>query len=229
MEQKGTIRGALVRYSSILACCAFALVPAYSVAQQSPAQEPGSYDPPRWSVALGTDPFDLNLSSREPGVKAQMLGTVAREWARPASGFGFRVQLLIGRDLPSGQRFTGGSCDVDSRGCEISLSRQFAGLTGALTHEWRRNTGLRPYIVGGPGLYIERTDASAKDLLLSAPAFLPPTGTHLSLGVMGGAGLAFRVGRADLFVEQAFHLSEVLSSVRGGDLISHPLSFGIRF
>lgn len=229
MERKDTTPRTFVRHRTILTCCVLMLAPAFAAAQQSQPRGPISADAPRRSVALGTDPFALNLSSREPGVKAQMLGTLAREWRQSESGFGFRAQLLLGRDLPSGQRFTGGSCTTSSLGCEISVSRQFAGLTGALTHEWRRGTGLRPYVVGGPGLYIERTDASAKDLLLSAPAFLPPTGTHASLGVMGGAGVAFRIGGTDLFVEQAFHLSEVLSNVHSGDLVSHPLSFGIRF
>jgi hypothetical protein len=198
-----------------------------ALAQQAPTAT--SAEVPHWSLALGTDPFELNLSSREPGTKGQILGTLSRDWARPTSQFGVRAQLLFGKDLPRGQRFTGGNCTPTDPACEINLSREFVGLTAALTREWRRNSGLRPYLVGGPGLYLEQTDANAKDQLLLAPAFLPPTGTHLSLGVMGGAGLSFKVGHTNLFIEQAFHLSEALSTRRGGALISHPLSVGFRF
>ncbi len=186
---------------------------------------PSAFFEARWSAAVGIDPFEFDLRTRDPGVRGQLFGVLARHWSPSGSGLAARAQLTIGADLPRGYR-VGNS---EACGCVVGVSRSFGAFGTLATYEWRRARLLRPYVLGGPSLHAERTGWSVErgPLTLAAASEVPlrPSRTRWSLGVGGGAGVAFAVGPSDLFIEQSIQVPDL----RRSDRVFQPLSIGFRF
>lgn len=170
---------------------------------------------PKWFAALGTDPFDFDLRTRDPGVQGQLFGTLGRDWSRRASGLGFRTQLTVGADLPRGLGLRQDTCP----GCEVRYTRSFGAVAGFATHHWRRDRVIQPYVVGGPSLHVARTGFTVRGVLTQTAAAevpLPPPATRWSLGVSSGMGVAFQMGSSTLFIEQSIQLPDALTAPPGG-------------
>jgi hypothetical protein len=190
---------------------------------------PGTRVTARWLVAVGTDPFEFDLRTRDPGVHGQLFGTLGRQWSRATSGLGFRGQLTAGADLPHGLRFADEGCGE----CEVHYRRAFGTLAGLATYEWRRGRAIQPYVLGGPSLHFERTGGTVDggNITPSGAGQLPPplSTTRWSLGVGVGAGVAVRKGRSSLFIEHSLQMPEAVSNWQGRDRVTRPLSIGFRF
>ena len=76
-------------------------------------------------------------------------------------------------------------------------------------------TKIRPYLIGGVGLYSFK--ATGDDF--------PDTGSETDFGINAGAGFDFKVGAAGLFLEGRFH--NVFSE--GESLNFIPVTVGVRF
>lgn len=222
-------RGAYVRTVGVWVAvtCALAVLiskPAQGQADQTQAQTP------RWIGSLGIDPFNVDLRTRDPGVRGQLFATLGHQWARRGSGFGLRAQMTIGADLPTGLRVGEGRCG----NCEVGYSRTFGALAGLAGYEWRRSAAIRPYVFGGPSLHVARTGFTLKGGAIRqsdvADVPLPSPATRWSAGITSGIGVALGLGRSTLFLEQWLQLRQVLSNMSvGRDRVVRPLSVGIRF
>jgi hypothetical protein len=92
--------------------------------------------------------------------------------------------------------------------------------TGNLVFKFKTSeeSTVRPYIIGGAGLYNFKQTGSAD------PGQVLEGGTT-KFGLNAGAGFDFKAGGAGLFIEGRFH--DVFSS--GSDLQFIPITVGIRF
>ena len=103
-----------------------------------------------------------------------------------------------------------GSC------CIADHKTTFAGGMLDVVYAFGRTADrIRPYVLGGVGLYTWR---------LSAPAFTPSSETKVGFG--GGAGVAYPLGRGSTRV---FLESKVTDVTSGVDLVSIPIRVGVRF
>jgi hypothetical protein len=216
----------LLRSRSFALC---ATIVAVSLPDDSPAQSVNATSQ-KWLMSVGTDPFELDLRTRDPGVRGELSFSLGREWMAATSGFGWRTQLTVGGDLPHGLRFQDGSCSK----CEVGYSRLFGSIAGLATYQWRRERTFQPYVIAGPSLHLARTEFTVKDGFLTRRALeqipLPSDATRWSAGFSTGIGATFRLGRRSIFVEQSVLMPEIFGrNARGWDHAVRPLSIGIRF
>lgn len=185
---------------------------------------------PSWFGAVGFDPFDFDLRTRDPGVQGQGFGVLGRSWNREESKLGFRAQLMLGADLPRGIAVRREACG----GCEVGYRRSFGALAALATYSWRHsNAAIQPYVVGGPSVHYAKTDFVVKGVLTYEAASevpLPTPATLWSAGVSAGAGLNLRFGQRSFFIEQSILLPAIIGrSSTSGEQVSSPLSIGVRF
>lgn len=180
------------------------------------AQDTGSVDKRNgWSVSIGADPTQRTGS---PVFSENLVAAVAREWARPNSGLGFRTQLT-GALTPSTYRFLG---DFEA-GRVLRQRRSFVELSAATTYTFRRNRNFSPYLLAGPALYGVRSSYSVTNAVLGGPA----QSTDWLFGATAGAGLSFKVLGKDLLLEQRVLIPA--TSTERSDRVIRPFTLGIRF
>jgi hypothetical protein len=129
-------------------------------------------------------------------------GTVSLMFNSPGSPIGFRVDGMYNN--MSGQDFTGFPA--------IKIMSANANVVYALP-----GVGIRPYLIGGAGVYTVQEDFSG------AP-------TQNKLGLNGGIGASFPLSGFNTFVEARVH--RVLNTTVGPDFDSItfiPITFGIAF
>jgi hypothetical protein len=100
-----------------------------------------------------------------------------------------------------------------------SLKDRFIMGTGNVVFKFKSSEGskVRPYIIGGPGIYnIKATGSNDIGVLTS--------GGTTKFGFNAGVGFDFKAGGAGLFVESRFH--NVFTS--GADVKFIPVTLGIR-
>src|SRR5687768_13542510 len=78
------------RYVLAAACMGFAVPIATLSAQDTLGVAP------KWSISLGVDPTQLDLSTRDPGVDARMVANLTRSWQSANSRFGRNISLMFG-------------------------------------------------------------------------------------------------------------------------------------
>ena len=169
-----------------------------------------------WSVSIGADPTQRTGS---PVFSENLVAAVAREWARPNSGWGLRAQLT-GALTPSTYRFLG---DFESGGRVLRQRQSFAEVSAATTYTFRRNRSFSPYLLAGPALYGIRSSYSVTNAVLGGPA----NSNGWAFGATAGAGLSFTVLGKHLLLEQRV-LIPATSTDRSNRVI-RPFTLGIRF
>ena len=169
-----------------------------------------------WSISIGADPTQRTGS---PVFSENLVAAVAREWARPNSGLGFRTQLT-GALVPSTYRFLG---DFEGDGRILRQRRSFIELSAATTYTFRRNRNFSPYLLAGPALYGVRSSYTVTNAVLAGPA----QSTDWLFGATAGAGLSFKVLGKDVLLEQRV-LIPATSADRSSRVI-RPFTLGIRF
>ena len=146
-------------------------------------------------VAAGVEPqYTTDGGTFRPA----LTGSVALEWGAPARRLGVRGGLL-------GFRHTGAS------GSRLTLYG--AEVLGTIS---MRRSGVRPYLLGGLGLY----HAS-----LEVPGAILVPFAEWQAGVSGGIGLGFPAGGVEPFIETRLLF---MSSDRPIDTLL-PIHFGLRF
>ncbi len=157
------------------------------------------------SSAQSTKPVSLGISAGAAipvsdlgdSFKTGWNGTVSLGFNSYGSPVGFRVDGMYnsmsakdGVNLP-----------------DIKISSANANLVYALP-----GTGMRPYLIGGAGIYGLKVDT-------------PNSSTTTKLGLNGGIGAAFPLSGFNTFVEARFH--HVFTDVSATQFI--PVTFGISF
>ncbi len=133
---------------------------------------------------------------------------------------GFNGKLLLGLrpvNWPIGLRAEGmfhrfGLSNVDGN---INM---FAGVGNAIL-TFPTTGMIRPYIIGGGGLYNSRFDGDDEDLDLGAETSVT------DFGINGGAGITFQLSGFNTFLEARFH--NIFSEGESTQMI--PITFGLVF
>jgi len=220
------MRSALVR--SVAVALASLLSVAAVGAQQPTHANPASAErgPGPWAIGFGVNSTGLNLGTERPGTRVEFFSSLSRYWSL-SSSLSFRTQAIAGAQTPRALTLN------EQNGCpecEVWSSRQFAGINSALVYEMRHGKAFRPYVLGGAGLTFmhvrQRLDgacATTNTCTFVDPWLETRSGNFVTLGYMGGAGAAFRIGKTDLFAEYTRY-----STTRASSGLS-PLSIGLRF
>jgi hypothetical protein len=110
---------------------------------------------------------------------------------------------------------------MEDAGGFTDLKTRFIQGTGNVVFKFKTSeeSTLRPYLIGGVGVYNSKVSASddPDDLL---------GGGSTDFGLNAGAGFDFKAGGAGLFIEGRFH--NVFTGGAGGDLRYIPITLGIR-
>jgi hypothetical protein len=192
------------------------LIPfAAGLAQTAPKEGPS-----KWSLSLGIDAINLDLSTRDPGVDARFAATLTRIWQAPGSRFSRHISLMAGADAPRGVESMN---SLFCQGCSSSVGQNFAGLTAGGAIDLFHISRLTPYVQGGAGFYYDRSWSKLTDP--SRPGTQSFKRNDFSFGLNTGVGIKARLGSHELFIEQTFHSFQALPL----DRAFLPLNFGIRF
>ena len=188
-----------------------------AIASPAFAQDAASTDKrDGWSLSIGADPTQRTGS---PVFSENLVAAVAREWARPNSGLGFRTQLT-GALTPSTYRFLG---DFEGGGRVLRQKRSFVELSAATTYTFRRNRNFKPYLLAGPALYGVKSSYTITNAVLGGPAHT----MDWVFGATAGAGLNFKILGKDLLLEQRILIPA--SSTDRMNRVVRPFTLGIRF
>ena len=204
-----------------------AAVPLVSASAQEPTPpSPQNTRPGPWAFSLGINSTELNLGTRRPGTRAEIMGSVARHWTL-APRLGLRTQAVFGAQFPRALTLNDAN---GCGGCELWTSRQFGAINTAFIYEWREGKAFRPYVLTGAEALVmnshSRFDApcAATNSCAFVDPYLVSQSTHeATLGLTAGAGIAFRVRKTNWFVEYATH------AVPDRRRAITPLSIGVRF
>lgn len=197
-----------------------------AVLSNEPLKAQTSADPkwePHWSAAVGVDPFSIGKEGGDI-VANNFSALLAREWSQRGSGLSWRVQLGISR-----QPYAPSTLNRESQSNPVTLFRHqsLAELGVSARYIFLSGHNIRPYITGGPSLFAERTTYTLHGAVFGGTNSGTQTSTTAwSVGGTAGVGLAFRLFRLDMFVEQRLLLPEL--STRGTN-VAHPFTLGVRF
>jgi hypothetical protein len=129
----------------------------------------------------------------ENGIGAQSggaTGLVGVEWLPQGRNYGLRVDGAYNRFCTAACDEAGGELDIRFRFLNANLSG-IAELPLAATPD------LRPYVLGGVGVYNYKLEGD------DVPTGLD--GSETDFGLNGGLGLTYVLGRVGLFAEGRFH------------------------
>jgi opacity protein-like surface antigen len=216
MQRRSTRTIAAAPALAVLLLAAPGVAPAQSdTAHHTPARPEHP-----WSFATSLGRLDWTSGSpgRPSEAIADVFGSLARRWTI-AGGFGVQLEAVGGTSVGSISSPFAGARDA---AYERSQQRKYAGLVGSAMYQWRTGRSFRPYVRAGMGTY-----AAQSALLQSCNpdgCVAGPTAWRNAMGLSAGAGFAFRIGGADLFVETAFH--QVRDDIRWPNM---PLGVGARF
>lgn len=193
----------------------------------APPTRAESARPGPWAVAFGANSNQFNLGTERPGTRAELFASASR-YRNLWSGVDLRVQTIAGVQFPRALMLNGADGCID---CEVWSSRQFAGVNTALTYEWRQGKAFRPYVLGGGGVVFAHSSqrleapclASASCTFTLGPGMETRVVRQATLGYSVGTGVAFRLGKADMFMEWTRH------RMTPGATPLTPLSMGVRF
>lgn len=149
----------------------------------------------------------------EDGLGAQSGGATALaglEWQPEGRSFGLRVDGAYNRFCTAACDEAGGDLDIRLRFLNLNLSGT-AELPGGAGRD------LRPYLLAGVGLYNYRLEGD------DVPAGFDESETDV--GLNGGLGVTYALGRVGLFAESRFH--HVFTSEE--DIQYIPIIVGARF
>ena len=143
-------------------------------------------------------------------------GAVQVEAPISASAFSFRGELSVSRLGRDEQAISAvpGSTPLPTAAFDRSI-----GLSASLVAATSRSARLAPYAVMGIGLYA----ATLRGGPLNGTGGFEASGN--GLGIQLGAGLRYRVGRANVLLES--RLVQPMSNVRGTNYL--PLTLGVQF
>lgn len=219
--------GTLVRI--IVVAALSAVVGGQVAAQGAPAS---SSEARRWWIAVGADPYALDLRTRDPGVRGEVLAVAGRDiWRTRGDRVGARVLATFGSDLPRGVDVSSATC----RECKFTYTRRFASLDVMATGGFAPRPGWQAYALVGPSANVVRTGGSQAGGAFTSvelgAAPLPQSHTFWSLGMSTGVGLGMPVAGGRLFVEQWLQAPGVLSREQSArdDNVRAPLVVGFRF
>ena len=217
------MRLSVLRFTTLTALAGIAVGSGAPAAAQTPVEL-------HTAIAAGAAP-----GQGRSGPGFALVGSV--EAARADSRFGVRGELFYSRAARAEEGLFGVPCEACSAVFPIVGARSsqdaFGALVGA-TYGLTDAARIRPYLLGGVGLY--RTRAELRGTLDTcshepgAACQLTITSVHdversTGVGVHTGLGAAFRVGQLDLTAEARYHL--LRDAVGSGRLI--PLTLGVRF
>jgi hypothetical protein len=204
---------------SVAVSCLVVILPLVSVSAQDTLAQP-----PKWSLSLGVDPTNLNLSTPDPGVDARMVANLTRSWQSANSRFARHISLMMGTDAPRQM-----NPDSQCQGCWMKIMRRYAGLTAGASYDLFSASRFTPYLKGGTGIYYRTLETIPADgALTTAELAYYPNGfyqTVFSVGVNGGFGIKARFGSREFFIEQMLHSFDIGQLGKG----VYPLNIGIRF
>jgi hypothetical protein len=129
----------------------------------------------------------------EDGIGAQAGGGTALagvEWLPQGRRFGLRVDGAY-------NRFCTAACDESGGDLDVRFRFLNANLSGIAELPLGATADLRPYVLGGVGLYNYKLEGD------DVPAGFDESETDF--GLNGGLGLTYMLGRVGLFVESRFH------------------------
>jgi len=171
---------------SRLAKAGIALIAAAAVlATQSEAQVRGV-------AAIGLS-VPVGEFADENGLGAQSGGATALagvEWLPQGRSFGLRVDGAY-------NRFCTAACDEAGSDLDIRFRFLNANLSGIAELPLASTPDLRPYVLGGIGVYDYKLEGN------DVPAGLDQS--EIDFGISGGLGLTYMLGRLGLFAEGRFH------------------------
>jgi hypothetical protein len=184
-----------------LAACALAAAPAHA---QSPMERPISF-----GIAGGVSQ-PLGDFGDLASTGFNVMGTLG--FQPTASVFGFRGDVAyhrFGLDDVGGESVDGNA----------SIIAGVASVVMTISN----SSGVRPYLIGGAGIYRQAVDANVGDVSVDD--------SETDFGLAGGGGLSFPLGGMNAFIEARFH-----SVFSGGDEDDDsgnvnfiPVVFGIQF
>jgi len=214
----------LVRTVMLAAAAAVPLVRAN--AQEPTRPSPQSTSPGPWSFSLGINSSELNLGTRRPGTRAEIMGSVARHWTL-APRVAVRAQAVFDAQFPRALTLTDAN---GCAGCELWTSRQFGGINTAFVYQWRGGKAFSPYLLTGAEALVmhshSRFDApcdATNSCAFGDPYLVSQSTNEATLGLTAGAGIAFRLRKTNWFVEYATH------AVPDRRRAITPVSIGLRF
>jgi opacity protein-like surface antigen len=186
---------------NIVTAAAIALTVAASSAQAQVAK------PITFGVSGGAA---IPTGKMSDGVNAGFGLTGLADFKAPTMPVNFRAELGYNRfgakDLPSG---------IDGH------SRILSGIMNAVMSIPTAG-GVQPYVLGGPGVYSMKAIVTDGDVEVSS--------SKTAMGLNGGMGLNFHVGRFSSFAEARYHYIFSKDENKGFENAQTiPLSFGIRF
>jgi hypothetical protein len=129
----------------------------------------------------------------ENGIGAQTGGATALagvEWLPQGRSFGLRVDGAY-------NRFCTAACDAAGGDLDIRFRFLNANLSGIAELPLAATPDLRPYVLGGLGVYNYKLEGD------DVPAGFNESETDF--GLNGGLGLTYMLGRVGLFAEGRFH------------------------
>jgi opacity protein-like surface antigen len=122
---------------------------------------------------------------------------------------------FVPRNAPIGIQVDGNFSQFsDETPFDIKSQLIYGTANAVYKFESSEDTRLRPYLIGGVGVY--NSKATGSDAL---------EGSTTKLGINAGAGFDFKAGEAGLFVEGRFH-----NVFTDGDNVTFiPITIGVRF
>jgi hypothetical protein len=213
----------VVRTALFVAATTVPLVTATAQEPTKPSQQDSRPGP--WAISLGLNSTELNLGTQRPGIRAELMGAIARHW-NLVPRLELRTQAVFGAQFPRALTLNAANGCPD---CEVWSSRQFGALNAAFVYQWRQGKAFSPYVLSGAEALVmhssSRFDAPCAGT--NSCAFVDPSWSRstnqATLGLTAGAGIAFRVRKMDWFVEYATHATP------DGRRALTPLSVGLRF
>jgi hypothetical protein len=184
-----------------------------------------------WMLSAGVDPLSGAGDYNRPGPAFQ----AGYERRLGASRFGLRVEGSYWRQT---DRTTGG-VPAGQRAEVLVRTRSIGGGSLLGTYQLREQTArVRPYLLGGVGVQYLTQDHALEWADPQAAGGLPvrtgPDGgraRRFSPSFSGGAGLAWRLGRASVFAEAraTFLPRGIMAGQPSVQGVTFPLTLGLRF
>jgi hypothetical protein len=190
-------------------------------------QSQTSETPSSWTLSLGADPSHLDLRTRDPGVDARFVGTLARSWATRFERLRLKAEIMAGMEAPHGFRDTDGSL---CGGCDVNARRRFGSVGVGANLQLLRTSRFKAYLTGGAGFYHNHSfarsplDCTDSYCITGGKPYYFWQSNRTSVGLNGGVGMSFRLGGREFFLQQSAHRFDL----RAGEAV-FPLTFGIGF
>ena len=135
-----------------------------------------------------------------------------------AAKMGWHGLGQIGYGLKSGLGLRGDFYYGENKFDGVSGKTKLAGGLGNVTYDFQTSSGIKPYVIGGLGVFNVKASASAGGISASA--------SETKFAFAGGAGLKFKAGSDSHFYVESRYVSVQTS---GGSTGFIPITVGISF